>query len=189
MKRRWAPAVDRRLGAAAIALLLSGCGADSFWASGDPTPPPDTRDGFGGNADRVGTIWDMFGGGGTMAGVTFGDGGEVDPLAGAVNRHLWQASLDTLSFMPIASTDPFTGVIATDWAAPPQAPGERFKVTAYVTDTALRADALRVAVFKESLDDSGAWRPAMAAPETARQIEDAILVRARQLRLAEEETG
>ncbi|MEM6486710.1 MAG: DUF3576 domain-containing protein [Pseudomonadota bacterium] len=114
-------------------------------------------------------------------------GGSTEPSAGAipVNRFLWQASLDTLSFLPLASTDPFTGVIATDWGAAQAAPGERFKVTAYIVDTALSAASLRVAVFREIRDESGAWVPAAVSAETPRQIEDAILTRARQIRLAE----
>ena len=183
--------INRLARAAAVAALpavLAACGGDTF-ANADPAPPPDTDEGFSGNRARSGTVWGMLGGGATVAGLQLGDGGGGEALAGSVNRHLWQASLDTLSFMPIASTDPFTGVIATDWAAPPEGAAERFKVTAYVTDVALRPDALRVAVFKETQDESGAWRPGVASPETARRIEDAILVRARQLRLAEAEAG
>ena len=178
-----------RFAAALVApAALAGCGGDLL-ANADPAPPPDTEEGFGrGTRERSGTIWGMLGGGATVGNVTFGDGGS-DALAGTVNRHLWRASLETLSFMPIASTDPFTGVIATDWAAPPEGAAERFKVTAYVTDVALRPDALRVAVFKEERDEAGGWRPGVASPETARRIEDAILVRARQLRLAEAEAG
>ncbi|MEM7499249.1 MAG: DUF3576 domain-containing protein [Pseudomonadota bacterium] len=126
------------------------------------------------------------GGGSSIASGIFGDDearGEGIP----VNKHLWRASLDTLSFLPIASTDPFTGVIATDWGATPDAPGERFKVTAYVVSSELQASSLRVAVFRETLNDEQVWAPAAVDPTTARRIEDAILTRARQIRLAEAE--
>lgn len=166
------------------ALALTGCGSGLIGPA-TSEPPPDTRDGFGGNRERVGTVGDMLGGG-VIGGVAVGTPRD-EALVGAVNRHLWRASLDTLGFLPIASTDPFTGVIATDWGIAPEAPDERFKVTAYVTDTRLRPEALRVAVFKERRDGDGAWTPELAAPETARRIEDAILVRARQLRLSERE--
>ncbi|TVQ56393.1 MAG: DUF3576 domain-containing protein [Rhodobacteraceae bacterium] len=109
-------------------------------------------------------------------------------IAGNVNRFLWRASLDTLSFLPIASTDPFSGVIATDWATSPGSPDERFKVTAYITDVTLDPTSLRVAVFRETLNGA-AWVPAPVAGETPRQIEDAILVRARQLRLEERQAA
>ena len=102
-----------------------------------------------------------------------------------VNKYLWQGSLDTLSFLPLASTDPFTGVIATDWGANPNAPGERFKVTSYMVSPALSATSLKVAVFREVRDENGAWVPGTVSPDTARQLEDAILTRARQIRIAE----
>ncbi|MEL6265994.1 MAG: DUF3576 domain-containing protein [Pseudomonadota bacterium] len=119
---------------------------------------------------------------GSLGGV-FGpdEGGERLP----VNRFLWQASLDTLSFLPLSSTDPFTGVIATDWGASRDAPGERFKVTAYLLSGQLEASSLRVAVFREVLSEQGVWVPAAVDPATPRQLEDAILSRARQIRMAE----
>jgi hypothetical protein len=106
-----------------------------------------------------------------------------------VNRFLWRASLDTLAFLPLNSTDPFTGVIATDWAASPDAPEERFKVTAYVKGTALAANTLQVAVFREIRDPQGSWATAPVSGVTARQLEDAILLRARQLKIADRQGG
>ncbi len=107
-----------------------------------------------------------------------------------VNRFLWQASLDTLDFMPLASTDPFTGVIATDWSTPPGAAGERVKVTVYVLNPDLAASALKVAVFREVRTEEGIWTPASVNPDTPRQLEDAILTKARQIKIADlEETS
>ncbi|HSF96854.1 MAG TPA: DUF3576 domain-containing protein [Thermohalobaculum sp.] len=111
-------------------------------------------------------------------------GGEAEGGNLPVNKYIWQASLDTLSFLPLASTDPFTGVIATDWGATPEAPGERFKVTAYVVSPALSAASLKVAVYRE-VRDGNLWVPAEVNPDTALQLENAILTRARQLRIAE----
>jgi hypothetical protein len=170
-----------------LAAALAGCGG-SYFADADSTPPPsDGGEGFSGNRKRVGVIGDMFGEQ-SFGNVTI-DGRRNDALAASVNRHLWAASLDTLSFMPIASTDPFTGVIATDWASTPDSPSERIKVTAYVTNTYLAPESLRVAVFREAQDGEGRWIAAPVAAETPRKIEDAILVRARQIRIAEEEAG
>ncbi|MEO0361235.1 MAG: DUF3576 domain-containing protein, partial [Pseudomonadota bacterium] len=76
-------------------------------------------------------------------------------------------------------------VIATDWGASPEAPTERFKVTAYVVDPTLSANSLRVAVFREIRSPEGAWVTAPVSGVTARRLEDAILVRARQLRIEE----
>jgi len=101
-----------------------------------------------------------------------------------VNSYLWRASLDTVAFMPIVSADPFGGVILTDWYAQPEAPGERFKVNIYILDRQLRADGVRVAVFRQ-VRERDSWRDAGTAPETATRMEDVILTRARQLRIAQ----
>jgi len=102
----------------------------------------------------------------------------------AVNGYLWRASLDTLSFMPLASADPYGGVIVTDWYINPEKPDERFKATVYILDSRLRADGLNVAVFKQTRDASGAWVDQAAAGQTEVDIENSILTRARQLRLS-----
>jgi len=107
------------------------------------------------------------------------------PQAGiGVNSYLWRASLDTLAFMPLASADPFGGVIITDWYVNPEKPDERFKATVYILDTRLRADGLNVTVFKQNRDASGNWVDAPVAGQTDIDIENAILTRARQLRLS-----
>jgi hypothetical protein len=99
-----------------------------------------------------------------------------------VNDYLWRATLDTLNFMPMQSADPFGGVIITDWYSAPENPNEQMKVTAYILDKRLRADALKVAVFRQIRSTSG-WVDAQVNPETATKLENAILVRARELRL------
>ncbi|MEZ5667971.1 MAG: DUF3576 domain-containing protein [Alphaproteobacteria bacterium] len=109
------------------------------------------------------------------------DGGETGV---AVNSYLWRASLDTVSFMPISSADPFGGVILTDWYTPPESPEERFKLNVFVLTRQLRADGVRVSVFKQSRDASGEWVDAAVDTGTGTAIEDAILSRARQLRVA-----
>lgn len=102
----------------------------------------------------------------------------------SVNGYLWRASLDTLSFMPLASADPYGGVIVTDWYVNPEKPDERFKCTVYILDSRLRADGLNVAVFKQNRDATGAWIDAPHAGQTETDIENSILTRARQLRLS-----
>jgi hypothetical protein len=101
-----------------------------------------------------------------------------------VNGYLWRASLDTLSFMPLASADPYGGVIVTEWYINPEKPDERFKCTVYILDARLRADGLNVAVFKQNRDASGAWIDAPHSGQTETDIENSILTRARQLRLS-----
>lgn len=101
-----------------------------------------------------------------------------------VNGFLWRASLDTLAFMPLQSADPYGGVINTDWYINPQRPTERFKATVYILDTRLRADGLNVSVFKEVSNGQGGWTPSPTSEQTSTDIENAILTRARELRLS-----
>ena len=91
-----------------------------------------------------------------------------------VNKYLWNASLDVLNFLPIEQVDPFTGVIVTGYGTPPGS-GRAYRATIYVQDPALDARSLRVALQSRG---GGA-----VAPETVRAVEDAILSRARQLRI------
>lgn len=106
-----------------------------------------------------------------------------------VNSFLWRASLDTISFMPLASADPFGGVIITDWFSPPETPTERFKMTVYILDKRLRADGVRVALFKQQRDGNREWADVRPAAETSVTLENAILTRARQLRINSTFTG
>ena len=99
-----------------------------------------------------------------------------------VNAYLWRGALDTLSFMPLASADPFGGVIITDWYQPPGDAAERYKATAYILGQDLRADGVRVSVFKQ-VSQNGQWVDAEVAAGTNEEIEDKVLARARQLRV------
>jgi predicted small secreted protein len=121
---------------------------------------------------------------------TFGGNKKAERAAAAVqspnmgvNSYLWRASLETLNFMPLEQVDPFGGVIVTDWYASAEAPNERFKANVYILDTALRADALKASIFKQTRD-AGGWNDAAVDADTARQIENAILTRARELYIA-----
>lgn len=101
-----------------------------------------------------------------------------------VNSFLWRASLDTLAFMPLASADPFGGVIITDWYSPPESPDERFKVNIFILDRQLRSDGVRAAVFHQHHDAGGAWSDAAIEATTQTDLENTILTRARQLRIS-----
>ncbi|MDP8994410.1 MAG: DUF3576 domain-containing protein [Pseudomonadota bacterium] len=124
---------------------------------------------------------------------TFGGGSEQGTRAAdlaasrvttiGVNAYLWQAALDTLSFAPLAETDSAGGVIVTDWYANPQSPTERVKVTVTILDQDLRADALRVAASRQTLQN-GQWLEAPVAAATVQRLEEIILTRARDLRRA-----
>jgi hypothetical protein len=108
------------------------------------------------------TIWDLF------------SNSDNPNTTVEVNKYIWQASLEVLNFLPIESVDPFTGVIVTGYGRPPGG-GRAYRATIYVQDPALDARSLKVA-----LQGQGGGS---VAPETVRAIEDAILTRARQLRV------
>ena len=98
-----------------------------------------------------------------------------------VNSYLWRAAIDTVSFAPLLQADSSGGVIVTDWYANPNSPGERIKLTVSILDQDLRADALRVAASRQTLQN-GVWVNAPVAAATVQKLEDIILTRARDLR-------
>jgi len=116
-----------------------------------------------------------------------GDSTAADEMPGmpqlGVNSYLWRATLDTLNFMPLASADPVGGVIISDWYAAPEKPDERVKINVYILDKRLRADALKVSVFRQIRNTAG-WADAQVNPDTGVKLENAILSRARELRLS-----
>jgi len=110
------------------------------------------------------TIFDLF------------TGGPDESATVEVNRYLWRASLEILDFMPLEAADPFTGIMAFGFATPPG--GNRaYRATVYITDPALEARSLRVALQNRN--------GTAVSRDVARQVEDAILTRARQLRVAD----
>ncbi len=100
-----------------------------------------------------------------------------------VNAFLWRASLDTISFMPITTADAFGGTIITDWYQLPETPNERYKVNVFILDRTLRADGVKVSLFKQVKDSSGGWADVKVDPRMAADLENSILTRARQLRV------
>jgi Domain of unknown function (DUF3576). len=177
----------RILLAGLIALAIAGCSDGSgnnvretaSGPSGDRSKR-DLNQGIGGRTQETGSL---FGPGGL-----FGSKGEKKDDTGtgvAVNAYLWRASLDTINFIPLVSADPFGGVIITDWYTPSETPNERMKVQVTILDRELRADGVRVSVFKQQTSPRGGnWVDAQVDPRTNIDIENAILTRARQLRIA-----
>lgn len=98
-----------------------------------------------------------------------------------VNSYIWRAALDSLSFMPLTQTDSNGGVIVSDWYVNPQTPNERVKVTVTILGTDLRADAIRVAMGRQT-NTNGQWLDAPVQAATVQKLEDIILTRARDLR-------
>jgi len=94
-----------------------------------------------------------------------------------VNMFVWRGVLDTLSFMPLQSADPFGGVVETGWYQPPSVPGERFRVDAYIRPNGLQSDSVRMALYRQ-VRQAGAWVNEPASAATHRQLEDKSLARA-----------
>jgi hypothetical protein len=168
-----------------LALILSSCSGVEL---GDPTPPEALS-----RREQLRERYGRLGGSEGEGFVLFSTRRESTAVAGAdglggggsiaVNPFLWRAALETIDFMPLNQTDPFGGVIITDWYAPPETPRERFKLNVYILDQALRADGVRVAVFRQ-VESDGSWLDAEVDSATAARIEDNILTRARELRVA-----
>lgn len=170
-----------------LAIGLSACGGNP-----DALKEDDRRHGTSGDQRRQ--LNQGLGGRTREDGSIFGPGGlfgakpkeQADSGTGvAVNAYLWRASLDTINFIPLVSADPFGGVIITDWYTPAETPNERMKVQVTILDRELRADGVRVSVFKQQTSARGGnWVDAQVDPRTNIDIENAILTRARQLRIA-----
>jgi hypothetical protein len=163
-----------------LALALGACGMFSGGEQQFPQPVPGTDNRY--NPSGTQQSSSIFG----TDGLSIGGNKPADSggTGIGVNSLLWRASLDTLSFMPLASADPFGGVIITDWYSAPDTPTERFKATVYILDKSLRADGLKVAVFRQDRQATG-WVDVPVSAETTTKLEDAILTRARQLRIAQ----
>jgi len=164
---------------AACALVLAACA----YAKPNPTSP--NFSGQGGPGDpttsKIGGDEGLFtlGNSKTRPGDSSGGGGGGGGIG--VNAFLWRGALDTLSFLPLTSADPFGGVIITDWYAPADATNERFKATAYILGRELRSDAIRVSVFRQ-VNQGGRWVDAPVSPVVQADIENKVLDRARKLR-------
>ena len=130
-------------------------------------------------------------GGGANGSISTSSGDAGSSLNGEsvrTNPYLWQASLESLDFLPLLQADSSGGVIISDWYAPPETPEERFKISVFIRDRVLRADAVKVAVFRQTARGDG-WVDAEVDPSTATGLEDNILKRAQELRLANATTG
>jgi hypothetical protein len=180
------PFSARLLPAAMIAMLaVAACSSDNL----KPNPTPANFEGLGSGSpgdisstrmggEDSGTI---FGIGKTNRDQGAGGGGPGSGSGIGVNAFLWRGALDTIAFMPLASADPFGGVIITDGYTPPGTSGERFKATIYVLTRDLRSDGVRVNIFRQVLQN-GQWVDATVAESTVADIENKVLARARRMR-------
>jgi hypothetical protein len=179
------------------AALLSGCSwfDPDRWHGQDPDAARHAADPYGvdpqwSNPEVYSDYRDRPNGGAPNSILdTIFSPGKPDASAGggsgiAVNSFLWHASLDTVSFMPLSSADPFGGTIITDWYSPPDSPNERFKLNIFILGRDLRADGVRARVFRQNKTPDGQWVDAPVDQATGTDLENAILTRARQIRMS-----
>lgn len=141
---------------------LTACGSSSWLNFGGDREAPQTK----AEEPENSTIWDLF-----------SNSSNPNATVG-VNKYLWNASLDVLNFLPVQSADPFTGVIVTGYGTPPGG-GRSYRATIRISDPAMDARS-----FKLSLQGQGGRA---VAPGTVRAVEDAIMTRARQLRVRDKQ--
>ena len=150
-----------------VVLILSSCGVGSLLTNKLENPSKEVAD-FNINsrdADGKGvSIFDLLSNEGSSETIL------------KVNRYIWKASLEVLSFLPLEGVDPFSGIITTGWGRPPGGSTE-YRATVYINDPSLDARALKVVLLKRS---------GPADPKTIKTIENAILSRARQLRISDD---
>ena len=141
-----------------------GLGAAQPAGASQPADPLGAAQAGAGLAPQQSTIWDNF------------KGASNPSVTVQVNKYIWKAALEVLDFLPVESVDPFTGVIVTGYGVPPGG-GKAYRATIYVQDGALDARSLHIALQTKG---GGA-----VSADTVRIVEDAVLSRARQLRIAD----
>lgn len=160
----------------AVGLSVSGCGVTERMfgrvSAGDQAPTGTSQMDEVENRSRAGlgnvagqersSFWDLF------------RPNQADQSVN-VNKYLWNASLDVLGFLPVETVDPFTGVIVTGYGTPPGG-GRAYRATIHITDPALEARSLRLSLQT---------RNGPVSASTARAVEDAIMARARQMRISD----
>jgi hypothetical protein len=185
----------------AVAGFVSGCAMfdsdrQDVLGRNDPdyqkrtNDPYHTDPDYSSNPDQLGNRFAEVGKNQGLISAIFGSDKDNNNASGpggagvGVNSYLWRATLDTVSFMPLASADPFGGVIITDWYSPPDQPNERFKVNIFILGRELRADGVRASVFRQKRDGNAQWLDAAVDQATGTDLENTILTRARQMRLS-----
>ena len=164
---------------AALPVALLAC-SNVTVEKANPNPNPvDMTKGEGLFSGKDGNLLNAFksDGGGLF-------GGKETGLGMAVNPYLWQATLDTLSFMPLAQADSAGGIVLTEWYTNPSNQEERVKVQVRILDIAFKATSLKVAVFKQ-VRKNGEWADETPSESTAIQLEDTILNKARVIKVKE----
>jgi hypothetical protein len=169
--------------AASVSLLIAGCGSDQpappLTADGSPKLAANMQKSVTTESDGMDTEATIF----TVLGLAKRPSQRrLGPQVGSeVSPSLWIAAHDTLNFVPIASEDPLTGTMMTDWYSPKNKPNERLRVTVFILSYALRSDSLAVTIDREERGPDGQWKPSTVSRDVVTDLEAAILLRARQV--------
>ena len=99
-----------------------------------------------------------------------------------INPYLWSASLETLSFMPLCSADPFGGTIFTEWYSSETNENERCKINVFISGAELKTQNLRVSSFCEVFKNNK-WVGVGTNNKNNISLENAILNKAKKLKL------
>ena len=107
----------------------------------------------------------------------------VSSIGMPINPYLWKGSLETISFMPLSSADPFGGTIITDWYSDGQNTNERCKINIFIKGLELKTSNLRVNTFCQSFKNNR-WIDLPTSASQSAQLENAILNKAKRIKLA-----
>ena len=100
-----------------------------------------------------------------------------------INPYLWRASLESISFMPLSSADPFAGTIITEWYNDQSNSNERCKVNIFIKGVELKTNNLKASIFcQEKISNN--WVDSKVDIEQNLSFENVILEKAKKLRLS-----
>jgi hypothetical protein len=111
-----------------------------------------------------------------------GDSSQITGMGMPINPYLWKASLETINFMPLSSTDPFAGTIITDWYTSEINQKERCKLNIFINGKDLKTDNLKVLSFCQILKNNQ-WVNMPSKKEENMKLENVILNEAKKLKL------
>jgi hypothetical protein len=170
--------------AASVALItlgiVAGCSDRPAEIAADPVtgamPPPPVTARKADEPDTEATIWTVLGLAKRQSERNIGPqtGETVSPV-------LWQAALDTLHFAGTSAEDPMTGLLVTNWYSPQGKPQQRLRVSVYILSRALRSDSLSVTIERQERPPAGEWHDTPVERDAVVGLENAILLRARQI--------
>jgi hypothetical protein len=169
--------------AASLSLLTAGCGAQRAAQAPDPAgtrvaaPIAAQQTAARESDDTDKTLWTWLG-----LAKRESERGPGPRTGSTVSPVLWLATIETLDFVAKAAEDPMGGVLVTNWYSPPDKPHDRLRVSVFILSRALRSDSVAVTVERQELSSDGEWRNTPVSRDVVTGLENAILLRARQIR-------